>query len=129
MSNMIHQEVVINASPSRVYEALTNASQFSAVTGGAPTEISPEVGGTFTLFGGAIHGLHIELVPNQRIVQAWRVGNWPEGVYSIAKFELKEQGDGTLIVFDHIGFPEEHHDHLATGWGDNYWKPLEKFLA
>src|SRR4029077_3067870 len=24
-------------------------------------------------------------IPNQRIIQAWRVVTWPEGVYSIAK--------------------------------------------
>jgi activator of HSP90 ATPase len=37
----------------------------------APTQISREVGGAFSLFGGIIVGRHIELVPNERIVQAW----------------------------------------------------------
>jgi activator of HSP90 ATPase len=50
------------------------------------------VGGAFTLFGGYITGRHVELVPNDRIVQAWRTGGWAPGVYSIAKFELVEQG-------------------------------------
>ncbi|SFA85968.1 MULTISPECIES: SRPBCC domain-containing protein [unclassified Bacillus (in: firmicutes)] len=129
MTNTIHQEVVIPASPSKVYQALTDSEQFSTVTGGAPTEISKEEGGMFSCFGGMILGRHIELVPNQRIVQAWRVANWEPGVFSIAKFELKEQGSDTLIIFDHIGFPEEQGDHLSVGWGDNYWKPLEKFLG
>jgi len=56
-------------------------------------------------------------IPNQRIIQAWRVVTWPEGVYSIAKFELKPHGSGTRLVFDHTGFPEGLHDHLAEGWG------------
>ena len=64
-----------------------------------------QVGGTFTLFGGHIVGRHLELVPNERIVQAWRVVDWEPGWYSIARFELVEQGSGTKIVFDHLGFP------------------------
>ncbi len=66
---------------------------------------------------------NVELLPNHRIVQAWRVVTWPEGVYSIAKFELKPHGSGTQLVFDHIGFPEGLHDHLADGWESNYWMP------
>ena len=65
--------------------------------------------------------------PNHRIVQAWRVVTWPEGVYSIAKFELKSHGSGTRLVFDHIGFPEGLHDHLAEGWESNSWMLLEVF--
>ncbi|MBT2697480.1 SRPBCC domain-containing protein [Bacillus sp. ISL-40] len=129
MTKTIHQEVVFNASPGLIYEALTDSKQFSEMTGGAPTEISPEAGGTFSCFGGMILGRNIELVPGVRIVQAWRVANWPEGVYSIAKFELKEQDSKTLLVFDHIGFPEAEGEHLAAGWGANYWNPLEKYLG
>ena len=94
-----------------------------------PAEISREVGGGFALFGGYITGRHIELVPNERIVQAWRVGSWDPGVYSIAKFELAEQGSGTKIVFDHTGFPKGAGEHLAAGWKAHYWEPLAKLLA
>jgi activator of HSP90 ATPase len=129
MSLTIHQEVVFNASPQKIYEALIDSNQFSVVSGGAPTEISPEEGGSFSCFGGMIFGRNIELVPNQRIVQAWRVANWPEGVYSIAKFELKAQDLKTQLIFDHLGFPESEAEHLAAGWSQNYWNPLEKYLG
>ena len=49
-------------------------------------------------------GRNVELLPNHRIVQAWRVVTWPEGVYSIAKFELKPHGSGTQLVFDTSDF-------------------------
>jgi uncharacterized protein YndB with AHSA1/START domain len=136
----IHQEVVFKASRKRVYEALTDAKQFdkviqlSGVTqamhlGDKPAEISREVGGAFALFGGYITGRHVELVPSERIVQAWRTGGWPPGVYSIAKFELVEQGSGTKIVFDHTGFPKGEAEVLASGWKAHYWEPLAKLLA
>jgi activator of HSP90 ATPase len=129
MSSTIHQEIIIKASPKQVYDALIDANQFSTVTGGAPTEINGEAGGAFSLFGGMITGRNIELIPNERIVQAWRAGNWAEGAYSIATFEIKEQGDETIIIFDHAAFPAGQDEHLADGWKDNYWEPLKKYLA
>lgn len=137
----IHQEPVFKATPKRVYEALTDAKQFERVSqlgaamqsgvalGNKPTQISREAGGTFTLFGGHIIGRHVELVPNERIVQAWRVVTWSPGVYSIAKFELTEQGSSTKLVFDHVGFPDGQGQHLVEGWNGNYWEPLEKYLS
>jgi activator of HSP90 ATPase len=137
----IHQEPAFKASPKRVYEALTNTEQFDKVIqisgalksmqnlGNKPTQISREVGGAFTLFGGYITGRHVELIPGQRIVQAWRAGSWDPGVYSIAKFELVEQGSATKIVFDHTGFPKGAAEHLASGWKEHYWEPLAKLLA
>jgi uncharacterized protein YndB with AHSA1/START domain len=140
-SEAIHQEVVFKASRKRVYEALTDAKQFEKVLqlsaamqsgkipAGKPVEVSREAGGAFSIFGGYILGRQIELVPNERIVQAWREVVWSPGVYSIAKFELAEQGTGTKLVFDHTGFPEGGGQHLAEGWKVNYWEPLGKFLA
>ncbi len=53
---------------------------------------------------------------------------WDPGVYSIAKFELKEQGSETRLVFGHAGFPDGKAEHLAAGWKTNYWEPLHKYL-
>lgn len=140
LSDAIHQEVEFSAPPHRVYAALTEAGQFqkvmmqsAAVTSGmvkapAPARISREVGGSFVLFGGVISGRIIELLPDRRIVQAWRAADWPVGVYSIARFELQPHGTGTRLVFDHTGFPNGAAEHLAAGWKANYWEPLKKVL-
>jgi len=129
MSEPIHQEVDFAASPQQVYEALTDSKQFSAFSGGIPAEIEPEAGGAFKCFGGQITGRMIELVPNRRIVQAWHVAMWPEGVYSIVKFELQRLGSGTRLILDHSGFAEEHRDHLDAGWPRMYWEPMKKYLS
>jgi uncharacterized protein YndB with AHSA1/START domain len=129
----IHQVIVFKASRARVYQALTDAKQFSKVTDfsipGASTTISPELGGSFSLFGGVISGRHIEMVPNERLVQAWRAADWAPGIYSIAKFQLNESGAGTSLVFDHTGFPQGKAESLADGWKSHYWGPLQKYLA
>jgi activator of HSP90 ATPase len=129
MSNSIRQAVIIKASPKRVYDALLDAKQFSAFTGGAPAEIDSKAGGAFSCFGGMITGRNVELMPNQRIVQAWRAGNWPEGVYSIVKFELDARGSETRLTLDHSAFPEGNAEHLESGWHKMYWEPLKKYLA
>jgi activator of HSP90 ATPase len=123
----IHQELEFNASPTQVYEALLDSKQFAKFSG-RPAEINREVGGAFSLFKGHIIGRNLELIPNERIVQAWRVVTWPEGAYSIVRFELGPRGSGTHLVFDHIGFPEGLHDHLAAGWEENYWSLLKKYF-
>jgi uncharacterized protein YndB with AHSA1/START domain len=137
----IHQEVWLRAAPARVYSALTDSEQFqkltllsAAVKSGMAkpdmvAKISPDVGGAFVLFGGIITGLTIELVPNERIVQAWRAADWAPGVYSIVRFELRAKGQETTLLFDHTGFPTGAAEELAAGWKGNYWEPLSKLLG
>ena len=76
-----------------------------------------------------ISGRNIELKPNARIVQAWRAGNWPEGVYSVVRFELTGEGAATTLTLDQSGFPEEQREHLDGGWRKMYWEPLQKHLG
>jgi activator of HSP90 ATPase len=125
----IHAEEDFAASPGRLYQALLDAKQFSAFSGGRAAQIDRQVGGAFSLFDGVIVGRNLELVPDQRIVQAWRVAAWPAGTWSIARFELSAQGSGTHVVLDHTGFPPPFAEHLESGWGENYWSPLRKYLV
>ena len=129
MPNSIHQERHFDAPTARVYRALTDATEFSALTGGAPADIGDEPGAAFSAFGGNITGRQLELLPDVRIVQAWRASGWADGVYSIARFELEADDSGTRIVFDHTGYPDGERDHLAAGWEANYWEPLARHLT
>lgn len=126
MSGPIEQEVVIKANPARVYAALTDAKQFSAFTGD-PAQIGAEAGDAFSGFGGMITGRNIELVPGKRLVQAWRAGNWPEGHYSVVRFELTPEGANTRLRLEQSGFPEEMRPHLEGGWPAKYWEPLKAY--
>jgi uncharacterized protein YndB with AHSA1/START domain len=125
----IHQEITIDANPAAVYGVLTGSEEFAKMTGGRPAHISKEVGGAVSLFGGDIRALNVELVPGRRVVQAWRSQAWPEGVYSIVKFELTPQGNGTKLVFDQAGHPAEAQTMLEGGWGMMYWQPMKAMLA
>ncbi len=124
----LHLETTFKASPQRIYEALLDSKQFTTFSG-MPAEIDPKAGGAFSMFGGMIVGRNVELVANQRIVQAWRPSSWDAGVYSIVRFELKPQGSETLVALDHTGFPEGKFDSLSSGWHEHYFEPLKKFLV
>jgi activator of HSP90 ATPase len=141
ISEAIQQAVTFDASPQRVYQALTKTKDFDSVTrlsdgavllaaaGAKPTAISTEVGGPFTLFGGYITGRHLEMLPNERLVQAWRAGSWKPGGFSIAAFYLTAEAGKTKLNFEHRGFPDGNGTSLAQGWHAHYWEPLAKFLA
>lgn len=129
MSQPIHQEIDFTASPRRIYEVLTDSKHFTAFSGGIPAEIEPQAGSAFKCFGGQITGRMIDLVPDRRIVQAWHVAMWSEGIYSIVKFELEKRNSGTRLSLDHAGFAAEHRDHLDAGWSRMYWEPLKKYLG
>jgi activator of HSP90 ATPase len=125
----LHQEIDYKASAQRIYDVLLSSKDFSAFSGFA-AEIDPKVGGPFSMFGGLVVGRNVELVPHQRIVQAWRLSQeFPEGTYSLVKMELKPKDSGTRLVLDHTGFPEGHFDHLDAGWYSHYWEPLRKYLT
>ena len=140
-SEAIRQEVTFDASPQRVYQALTATKDFDMITrlsdgaallaapGAKPTAISTQVGGSFTLFGGYITGRHLEMLPNERLVQAWRAGSWKPGGFSIASFYLTAEGRKTKLTFEHRGFPNGNGTSLAQGWHSHYWEPLMKYLS
>ena len=131
----IHQSAYFKVSPAQVYGMLLSSAEFSSCTKksfdmftATSAKIDPVTGGAFSLFDGHIIGRILELVPDQRIVEAWRVVDWPAGVYSIARFDLKAEGSGTRLIFEHVGFPEGLKEHLSEGWQQHYWDAMTKYF-
>ena len=89
MSKTINHSMMVNSTPQELYEVLLDSKKHAQLIGSDAT-ISPDVGGEFSVFGNAIMGHNVELLPGQKIVQKWRAGSWEEGHYSTATFELKE---------------------------------------
>lgn len=123
----IHQEIRIKSTPEKIFQALTSEAEFSQFTG-FPAEFDPGDNGRFTAFGGQISGRTVEKVANEKLIQDWRVELWPEGLYSSVSFTLDQDGDNTVIILDHSGYPEDAARHLDAGWHNMYWDPLKKYL-
>jgi activator of HSP90 ATPase len=128
MSNHIHLEVSLPASPERYYELLINGAKFGDVTG-QPGKGGGSEGAYFELFGDWLHGRQIELKKNERVTQAWRFKDWDPGVYSMVRFTLTPEGKGTRLAMDQDGVPDEFHEHVKTNWKGFYFDPFSKVTA
>ena len=128
MSQVIKQNVTLEARPSVVFEALMDSKKHAAFTG-APAKVSRKVGGEFSHHGGHIGGVNVEIAENKLIVQAWRPKGWPKGTWSLATFALAPlKGGKTKLSFTHPGIPAAHVKSITSGWKAHYWQPLKAWL-
>ena len=129
MSEHIHLEVTIPAArPEQVYELLTNGAMFGDATG-QPGKGGGAPGAYFSLFDGWLEGRQVELVPNERISQAWRFADWEPGVFSMVRFTLADENGATKMVVDQDGVPDDVHEHVRTNWRGFYFEPFVKHFA
>ena len=129
MCKTITQRVTFTAPPDVVYELLADSQKHSAVTG-QPAQISRRIGGTFSTSGNEVSGINVDLVPGQRIVQAWRHRRFPEGAFSMAAVTLTPTaGGGTALVLTHRGVPKDLIPETERAWRERYWTRLKAYLA
>lgn len=118
-----------NASKEAIYKALTDSQEFSNFSGVA-AEIDTKVGGFCSLFTGYIQGYFVELVPDTRLIMAWKdCYNWHDGEYSIVTINLESNGATTTLTWHQEGVPERDVDHLSKGIGRKYFTPLQEYLT
>ncbi|CAO2191731.1 unnamed protein product [Urochloa humidicola] len=90
-----------------IYEILMDENRWKGFTQ-SNARISREVGGEFSLFDGSINGINEELQEGKLIVQKWRFGSWPDGLYSSVRLTFDEPESGvTIIKLKQTDVPEE----------------------
>ena len=128
MCKTIKQKVKFKAAPAAVYELLADSEKHTAVTGKKAT-ISETVGGAFSTGGNDVTGINVDLVPGQRIVQAWRHRKFPEGIFSMAAVTLTPTPDGgTELVLTHRGVPKHLIPETEERWREQYWSRMKAHL-
>jgi activator of HSP90 ATPase len=128
-SSTIHQIIEFNASPENVYEMIMDESLHSDLSGGHVT-MSKEINGEFSVFEGYCTGHNIELVPGEKIVQAWHFqeDGWPDEHYSTCTFIFKPSPKGCILDFTQTDIPEHKTEALAQGWENFYWEPMREYF-
>ncbi|MHA2395020.1 MAG: SRPBCC family protein [Promethearchaeota archaeon] len=128
-SKDIEQEIIINSTPHKIYEAFMDSKIHSKFTE-SKAVISRGIGGDFSVFEGSINGKNVELVQDEKIVQTWRSEgeNWPKGYYSTITLTFEATKEGTLIKFIHVDVPEGAYESVKEGWKTYYWDPLKELL-
>jgi uncharacterized protein YndB with AHSA1/START domain len=126
---IIEQVEHFSASPEVVYRALTDGKTHAAFTG-AVAKIGAKVGGTFSVWNGHIRGKILELVPGEKIVQAWRAKDFPiEYPDSNLEIRLTPDSGGTKLRLLQTHVPQEHVENVHSGWQSRYWQRLRAWLA
>jgi activator of HSP90 ATPase len=129
MGKNLRMEATLQAAPEAVYHAWLDGGEHSRFTG-SPATIDNRVHGRFTAWDGYIHGSIIELVPQRKIVQAWRTTEFPKGSPdSRVEIILSKAGKGTKLLLIHSDIPEGQEDDYEQGWKDFYFTPMKKYFA
>jgi uncharacterized protein YndB with AHSA1/START domain len=118
MPDILHKVGIKSSSPADVYKALATieglARWWTSDTSG-----DSKTGGTLVFrFGeGGFDMKVLELKPAERVV--WQVTDGPdEWLGTTINFDLKQNGDWTIVLFKHQGWkePVEFMHHCSTKW-------------
>lgn len=85
--------------------------------------------GDFSLYSGFVNGQFVELVPNKKIVQKWRLKTWPESHYSEVTIEFEAKGDSTMLNLTQKHVPEKEYDSTQDGWNRHYWARIKQIFG
>lgn len=116
MMDILHR-VGVTAPPAKVYEALTTVD---GLAGWWTTDTSGDGAGTLRFRFGEVGGFDLKVVdlqPDARV--EWEITDGPaEWVATTVTFELKQEGDWTIVLFTHAGWrePVEFMNHCSTKW-------------
>lgn len=85
------------------------------------------VGGKFELFGGNVRGEFTELEEPTKIVQKWRLGQWPDGHYSRLeiRFDQNERDAVTMMRVVWDGVPLGQEEVTRRNWGEYYVRSIK----
>jgi uncharacterized protein YndB with AHSA1/START domain len=118
MVDILHR-VGVKSSPDATYAALTTRDGLAAWWA-ADTQGDGAVGDVlrFGFEAGGIDMQVVELVPGRHVL--WRVVGGPdEWIGTQVSWDLKQEGDYTVLLFSHRGWrePVEFMYHCSTTWG------------
>jgi uncharacterized protein YndB with AHSA1/START domain len=119
MPDILHKVGVKSSSLNDVYKALTTIEGLSAWWT-TNTRGESKAGGVlqFRFDAGGFDMKVLELQPARRVL--WQVVTGPdEWVGTKISFDLRQEGDWTIVLFKHEGWkqPVEFMHHCSTKWG------------
>ncbi|KAG5420856.1 AHA1 [Candida metapsilosis] len=123
----LHLEPTFNTSAEQIYITLLDASRIAAWTR-SPPEIDsfpPKEGSSYKFFGGAVSGKILKLVPNEQIVELWRLQDWKEGHYAELDMKLIQSSGETKVVVKFSGIPIGEEERVRDNFEDMYIRSIK----
>jgi activator of HSP90 ATPase len=117
------------APASEIYQTFTDPQRITAFTRAAPKLWEgAKKGGKFELFGGNVSGEYLELEEPKKIVQSWRLEQWPKGHYSTLEISLDQNDvdNVTVMRVTWTGVPVGQEDVTKRNWGEYYVRSIKQ---
>ncbi|KAJ3209776.1 hypothetical protein HDU82_000138 [Entophlyctis luteolus] len=120
----ITMNVEFVCSASDLFSTLLDPARVQVWTRG-PAIIKPEAGAEVSLFGGNVTGKILEIVPNKKIVQTWRLKSWPSSHYSTVTLTLEEQRESVTLRLSQTDVPIGEKELTTTNWTGYYFNGIK----
>ena len=120
----LHLEPTFNVTAEQLYITLLDAQRVSAWTR-SQAQIEARENSEFRLFGGSITGQIKKLVPNEHIVQSWRLEDWEAGHYAQLDIQLKQGAGETTMVVKWSGIPIGEEERIRGNFEDYYVRSIK----
>lgn len=122
---VIQKTYEMNASPEEVFDALVNP-ELIQIWSGDEAQMNGKVGGTFSLWGGQMYGVNLEVVKNKRLIQEWSYDQWADA--SRVTFHIKAKGKKTVVELIHEDVPEKSVNSISDGWDTYYLGAMQEMF-
>ncbi|WFD29095.1 Co-chaperone [Malassezia sp. CBS 17886] len=107
-----------------LWDLLTNPARIP-MWSRAAAQFSPNVDAAFSLFGGNIVGSVVSVEPPKKLVQTWRVPQWPSGHYGKLTTLLTQGDDSTKLELVLSGVPKGQEESAEAGLETYYIRGLK----
>ncbi|KAJ9165634.1 Hsp90-like protein [Coniochaeta hoffmannii] len=112
-----------------LYQTFTDPQRLAAFTRAPPKVFEgAKKGGKFELFGGNVSGEYLELEEPKRIVQSWRLDQWPAGHYSklAIEFDQNDVEHVTVMRVEWTGVPVGQEEVTKRNWLEYYVRSIKR---
>jgi activator of HSP90 ATPase len=121
----IKQTYEMNATPEQVFDALVNPDIIQ-IWSADEAKMGPDVGDSFTLWGGQMFGKNLEVIKNKKLVQEWNYDQWDAP--SKVTFTLKPKGKKCVVDLLHEDVPEKSLKSIEEGWNSYYLGAMQEMF-
>lgn len=112
-----------------MYKTFTDPQRIAAFTRAPPKVFEgAKKGGKFELFGGNVVGEYLELNEPTKIVQSWRLQQWPAGHHSTLEIEF-DQNDVDAVTVMRVnwkGVPVGQEEVTKENWQNYYVHSIKR---
>ncbi|PSS03412.1 activator of Hsp90 ATPase [Coniella lustricola] len=112
-----------------LYKTFTDPQRIAAFTRAPPKVFDgAKKGGKFEIFGGNVTGEYLELEENKKIVQSWRLQQWPAGHHSTLEIEFDQNDVDSVTVMrvNWTGVPVGQEEVTKENWQNYYVHSIKR---